>query len=225
MSRVRIAFGVPLQSSSCWAHWHLPPSRLGPRCRPRTSRSWWCRTPFCGPVPEFVPELLTTEGLNGFQVAQLPELTPSFLANYDVVILPHLSLTTAQADSVAGVRRRRGHAGRIPAGRATCRRVRCDLFGDHAVGGLAEDRHRHSVRRSPGRDVMRFHGTADRYATNGATMLATLYAGPTSATSSPAAAINNHGSGQGDPLQLRPDPEQRADAPRQSRLGRISERP
>jgi hypothetical protein len=49
------------------------------------------------PYQNFVPELLTTEGLNGFQVAQLPELTAAFLTNYDVVILPHLTLTAAQA--------------------------------------------------------------------------------------------------------------------------------
>src|ERR1700704_2579074 len=44
----------------------------------------------------FVPELLTTEGLNGFQVAQLGDLTSTFLASYDVVILPHLTLTASQ---------------------------------------------------------------------------------------------------------------------------------
>src|SRR5258708_6947644 len=49
------------------------------------------------PYQYFVPELLTTEGLNGFQIAQLADLTSTFLANYDVVILPHLSLTSAQA--------------------------------------------------------------------------------------------------------------------------------
>lgn len=49
------------------------------------------------PYQNFVSELLTMEGLNGFQVAQLNDLTAGFLANYDVVILPHLALTSAQA--------------------------------------------------------------------------------------------------------------------------------
>ena len=49
------------------------------------------------PYQNFVPEMLTTEGLNGFQVAQLGDLTSTFLANYDVVILPHLTLTSAEA--------------------------------------------------------------------------------------------------------------------------------
>src|SRR3954464_15101620 len=49
------------------------------------------------PYQNFVPELLTTEGINGFQTAQLGDLTQAFLSNYDVVILPHLSLTSAQA--------------------------------------------------------------------------------------------------------------------------------
>ena len=44
-----------------------------------------------------MPELLTTEGLNGFQIAQLGDLTAAFLANYDVVILPHLALSAGQA--------------------------------------------------------------------------------------------------------------------------------
>src|SRR5690242_18676884 len=49
------------------------------------------------PYQNFVPELLKTEGLNGFQTAQLSDLTASFLTNYDVVILPHLTLTAAQS--------------------------------------------------------------------------------------------------------------------------------
>ena len=45
------------------------------------------------PYQNFVPELLRTEGLNGFRVAQLSELTSAFLANYDVVVLPHFPLS------------------------------------------------------------------------------------------------------------------------------------
>src|SRR6185295_9877462 len=48
------------------------------------------------PYQNFVPELLRTEGINGFQTAQLAELTATFLSNYDVVILPHFSVTPAQ---------------------------------------------------------------------------------------------------------------------------------
>src|SRR5579862_9270487 len=49
------------------------------------------------PYQNFVPEMLTTEGLNGFQIAQLGDLTTAFLATYDVVILPHLTLTSGEA--------------------------------------------------------------------------------------------------------------------------------
>jgi hypothetical protein len=45
----------------------------------------------------FVSELLSTEGLNGFQTQQISNLTAGFLSNYDVVILPHLSLLAAHA--------------------------------------------------------------------------------------------------------------------------------
>jgi len=48
---------------------------------------------------KFVPELLTTEGINGFQTAQLADLTATFLSSYDVVVLPHFSLTSARSHS------------------------------------------------------------------------------------------------------------------------------
>src|SRR3990172_6139347 len=46
---------------------------------------------------DYVPELLRTEGLNGLNFAQLSELTAAFLSNYDAIVLPHVTLTTAQA--------------------------------------------------------------------------------------------------------------------------------
>src|ERR1700722_20341884 len=48
------------------------------------------------PYQNYVPELLAAEGLNEFQVAQLPQLTASFLGNYSTVVLPHLTLTSAE---------------------------------------------------------------------------------------------------------------------------------
>src|SRR5215468_9365715 len=49
------------------------------------------------PYQNFVPELLLTEGLNGFQTAQLSQLNQGFLNNYETVILPHLALSSSQA--------------------------------------------------------------------------------------------------------------------------------
>ena len=70
--------------------WVTPPTPNQPILLVRDSSS-------ANPYQNFVPELLTTEGLNGFQIARLSNLTSTFLANYDVVILPHLTLTSAQA--------------------------------------------------------------------------------------------------------------------------------
>ena len=54
------------------------------------------------PYQYFVPELLSTEGVNEFQVAQLADLSSSYLTNFDVVLLPHVSLTAAQVSMLQG---------------------------------------------------------------------------------------------------------------------------
>ena len=127
------------------------------------------------PYQNFVPELLTTEGLNGFQTAQLAELTAGFLANYDVVILPHLTLTAAQATLFQNY---------VNAG-GTLVGFRPDLqlanvFGVASLGTTLSEGWLKIDTSTPygaalGSQVMKFHGTADRYSLNGATALATLY--------------------------------------------------
>jgi trimeric autotransporter adhesin len=148
------------------------------------------------PYQNFVPELLLTEGLNGFQSAQLPELTASFLANYDVVILPHLALTSAEAALLQNY---------VNAG-GTLVAFRPDLqlsnvFGVAQLGTtLAEGWLKidtttsYSSALDP--SVMKFHGTADLYSLNGAKSVATLYSSSASPTDSPAAAIYSFGSGK-----------------------------
>ena len=148
------------------------------------------------PYQNFVPELLTTEGLNGFQVAQLPELTAAFLTNYDAVILPHLTLTAAQATLFQNY---------VNAG-GTLVGFRPDLqlanvFGVASLGTtLAEGWLKIDTSTAYGSaldsQTMKFHGTADRYSLNGASALASLYSDPNSPTASPAAAIYSFGSGK-----------------------------
>src|SRR5262249_37123844 len=141
----------------------------------------------------FVPELLTTEGLNGFQSAELSDLTAAFLANYDVVVLPHLTLTSAQAALFQNY---------VSAG-GTLIGFRPDLqlasvFGVASLGTTLNEawlkintNTAYSI--SLVGDSMRFHGAADLYSVTSASTLATLYNNATTATASPAAAINTFG--------------------------------
>jgi hypothetical protein len=148
------------------------------------------------PYQNFVPELLTTEGLNGFQTAQLGDLTASFLANYDVVVLPHLTLTAAQAALLQNY---------VSAG-GTLVGFRPDLqlanvFGVSSLGTTLTEgwlKIDTTTNYGSGLDgtVMKYHGVADLYMLNGATSLATLYNNTTTATASPAAAVYTYGTGK-----------------------------
>ena len=150
------------------------------------------------PYQNYIPELLTTEGLNGFQTAQLGDLTLTFLtpANYDVVILPHLTLTSAEVTLFQNY---------VNAG-GTLVGFRPDLqlasvFGVSSLGTTLPEawlKIDTTMPYAPAQvtNVLRFHGTADMYSLNSATAFATLYSSSTVSTTSPAAAVNNYGLGQ-----------------------------
>jgi hypothetical protein len=148
------------------------------------------------PYQNFVPELLLTEGLNGFQTAQLPELTAAFLSNYDVVILPHLALTSTEA---ALFQNYVNVGGTLIAFRPDLQLA--STFGVAPIGAtLAEGwlKIDTTTAYSSALDssVMKFHGTADLYSLNGASAVAALYTNQSSPTLSPAAAIYSAGQGK-----------------------------
>src|SRR5262249_37478703 len=117
------------------------------------------------------------------------------LANYDVVVLPHLTLTSAQAALFQNY---------VSAG-GTLIGFRPDLqlasvFGVASLGTTLNEawlkintNTAYSI--SLVGDSMRFHGAADLYSVTSASTLATLYNNATTATASPAAAINTFGTG------------------------------
>ena len=143
----------------------------------------------------FVPEMLTTEGLNEFQVAQLSSLTSTFLANYNVVVLPQLKLTSAEASLLQA----------YVSGGGTLIGFRPDLqlatvFGVTSTGTtLTEDWVAINTTTAYGAgldpSVMKFHGTADIYTLSTGTALATFYQTPTTALTNPAVVQNQYGSG------------------------------
>ena len=148
------------------------------------------------PYQNFVPELLTTEGLNSFQVAQLRDLTSAFLTNYDVVILPHLTLTAAQATLFQNY----VNAGGTLVGFRPDRQL-ASVFGVASLGTTLQEAWLKidtttSYAPSMDSEAMKFHGAADLYSLNSASALATLYYTTTLPTTSPAAAINSYGLGK-----------------------------
>jgi Domain of unknown function (DUF4082) len=148
------------------------------------------------PYQNFVPELLTTEGLNGFQTAQLPDLTASFLANYDVVVLPHLSVTSAEATLLQNF----VSGGGILVGFRPDTQLAAVFGVTSQSSTLTEGWLQINTGTVYGsglvNQTLKFHGTADLYSLNGATALATLYQNATTPISSPAAAINTFGQGR-----------------------------
>jgi len=145
---------------------------------------------------DYVPELLRTEGLNGLNFAQLSELTAAFLSNYDAIVLPHVTLTTAQATMFQNYV---NAGGTLVAFRPDLKLA--NVFGVTSLGTTLAEGWLKINTATPyttalEAQAMKYHGTADRYTLNGATALATLYTDPTTATASPAVAINNFGTGK-----------------------------
>lgn len=144
----------------------------------------------------FVPELLCTEGLNGFQVAPLSELTASFLSHYTAVVLPRLPLSSTQAALLQSYVESGGTlVGFRPDAQLAA------VFGVSPLGSLLPEAWLQIHTGTPEgfgltSQVLRYHGVADRYALNGARALATLYTTHTAATTSPAATVNSFGQGR-----------------------------
>ena len=116
------------------------------------------------PYQNFVPELLTTEGLNGFQTAQLSDLTAAFLNNYDVVILPHLTLNSTQAGLFQDYVNL--HGGTLVGFRPDLQLA--SVFGVASLGTTLPEAWLKMdtttpYAPAPVSNVMRFHGTADLY--------------------------------------------------------------
>jgi Domain of unknown function (DUF4082)/Bacterial Ig-like domain/Purple acid Phosphatase, N-terminal domain len=144
----------------------------------------------------FTAEILRAEGLNEFATADLGGVTPTTLASYDVVVLGATPLTASQVSMfttwVNG-------GGRLIAFRPD--KQLAGLLGLTATTStLANSYLKVNTAAAPGAGItdqtIQFHGTADQYALNGATSVATLYSSATAATTAPAVTMRTVGSGK-----------------------------
>ncbi|MBN2389862.1 MAG: DUF4082 domain-containing protein [Anaerolineae bacterium] len=145
----------------------------------------------------YYAEILRTEGLNAFFVADISEVDATFLADYDVVILSEMALTSGQVTLLTDWV---NAGGNLIAMRPDAQLA--GLLGLTSVGTTLSNTYLLvDTIAAPGEGIvgetMQYHGTADAYTLNGATALAMLYADATTPTSYPAATTRNVGANGG----------------------------
>jgi hypothetical protein len=136
------------------------------------------------PFGRYYAEILHTEGLNAFAVADISTVSAATLAAYDVVILGEMPLSAAQvtmlSNWVTG-------GGNLIAMRPDAQLA--SLLGLTAAGTTLTDAYLLVTASGPGTGIVtqtiQFHGTADRYTLSGATKLATLYSSSATSTVNP----------------------------------------
>ena len=152
-------------------------------------------TAAANPFSVYYAEILRSEGVNAFATLDISQVTASTLSAYDVVILGQTPLTAAQVSMfttwVNG-------GGNLVAMRPD--KQLAGLLGlTDAASTLTNGYVLVNTASSPGAGIVnqtiQFHGIADRYTTNGATTLATLYSSATTATTNPAVTTRTVGSG------------------------------
>jgi Domain of unknown function (DUF4082)/Bacterial Ig-like domain/Bacterial Ig domain/Abnormal spindle-like microcephaly-assoc'd, ASPM-SPD-2-Hydin len=148
------------------------------------------------PFSTYYGEILSAEGMNEYLISDISTVTATTLANYDVVILGDMALTSAQASMLStwvngGGQLIAMHPDKQLAG----------LLGLTATTSVLSNAYL-LVQTATGPGVgivgqtIQFHGPADRYTLNGASSLATLYSNSTTSTTSPAVTLVHAGSGQ-----------------------------
>ncbi len=146
---------------------------------------------------QYYPELLHAEGLNEFDTIDISSVSATTLANYDIVILGEMSLTSDQVTTLSDWV---NTGGNLIAMRPD--KQLASLLGLTDASSTLSDKYL-LVNTSSGPGVgivnktIQFHNTADLYTVNGATVVATLYSDASTATSNPAVTMRSVGSNGG----------------------------
>jgi chitodextrinase len=149
------------------------------------------------PFSTYLGEILRNEGLDDFSTVDAALMTPALLANFGLVVLGDMSLAPSQVSTLTGWVNGGGnlvamHPDKQLAG----------LLGlTDADSTLANAYLKVDTATPPGAGIVgqtiQFHGTADRYALNGASAVATLYSDANTQTTSPAVTLRSVGSSGG----------------------------
>ena len=144
---------------------------------------------------KYYAEILRTEGLNEFAVMDIGAVTPTALNAYDVAILAPATLTAAQVSMLSNWV---NFGGNLIAMRPDPQLE--TLLGLASAGSTLSNAYLLVNTSTPaGNGIvsqpMQFHGTANRYTLNDASLVATLYTNPTTSTSNPAVTLRTVGGG------------------------------
>jgi hypothetical protein len=148
------------------------------------------------PFGPYLTEILRAEGITAFQTEQLTNLTSTYLASFPTVILTSTTLSAAQATLFTA----------YVSGGGTLIALRPDpqlapVFGLTPATGTTADGYILVNAASPvgsgiASQTLQFHGTADHYTLNGATVVATIYSDAATATPFPAVVLSTYGAGR-----------------------------
>jgi hypothetical protein len=186
--------GNPMASDFAWSFTtgdSTPPTDVGPGGPILVISS------ASNPFSRYYAEILRTEGLNAFQVADMSQVTAATLNAYDVVLLGEIPLTAAQAGMLTDYV--------VAGGNLVAMRPDKQLAG---LLGLIDQSStlpnaylQVNTSSPPGAGIVsetiQFHGTADRYTADTAATIATLFSDASTATASPAVTIATAGSNGG----------------------------
>lgn len=149
------------------------------------------------PYSKYLAEILRTEGLNEFATIDAGTLSPSTLAGYDVVVLGSVALSATQVADLTTWVNGGGNLIAMKPGAGLS-----SLLGITAATGTLSDAY---LKVDPATvagagivsEPIQFHGPADKYALSGASALASLYSGATTATANPAVTLRDVGTSGG----------------------------
>ena len=145
------------------------------------------------PFSRYLTEILRAEGFNEFDERDIAALTPTTVAQYDMVVLGEIPLTAAQA---ALLTEWVGRGGNLIAMRPDKRLAALFGFTDRSAM-LSNAYLRVDTSSPPGTGIvgetMQFHGTADCYTLAGTRAVATLYVDAATPTSCPAVTLREVG--------------------------------
>ena len=150
------------------------------------------------PFSQYYAEILLAEGLNSYVVKDLASVSSATLAQFDVVLLGAIPLTTAQVTMLSDWV---NAGGNLVAMRPD--KKLAGLLGLIDAGStISEGYLLVNTASGPGigivNQTIQFHGTADRYSLgSGATSVATLYTNAQTAASNPAVTLRSVGSNGG----------------------------
>ncbi|MBL1262769.1 N,N-dimethylformamidase beta subunit family domain-containing protein, partial [Methylomicrobium sp. RS1] len=149
------------------------------------------------PIGKYYAEILRTEGLNEFAMADISTINSTALNAYDVVILSKMTLSASQVTLFSNWV---NAGGNLIAMRPDAQLAA--LLGINTAGGTLSNGYLQvDTSKAPGNGIanqtLQFHGTADRFTLAGASSLATLYSNATTATANPALTLRNVGTAGG----------------------------